>query len=223
MTRAITYRRVSTEDQAESGAGLDAQARTLADKITGRGWEHLADYSDEGISGKIAPADRPALSAALDALDAGEADVLVVAKLDRLTRSVGALAALLERADRARWSLVILDADVDTTTAGGRLVANVLGSVAEWERMVIGERTRAALASRKAQGMRLGRPVLLPGETRARVAALRSDGLSFAAVAARLTDEGTPTATGGRWHASTVRAVLSSLEADRAAAQVVAA
>lgn len=217
MTRAITYRRVSTDEQATSGAGLDAQARALADKLAAAGWEHTGDYADEGVSGKVAPEARPALSAALAALEAGDADVLVVAKLDRLTRSMLAMSELLRRAEQARWSLVILDADVDTTTAGGRLVANVLGSVAEWERMVIAERTRAALAARKAQGMRLGRPVILADATRARVAALKAEGLSLRSIAARLTDEGTPTATGGRWHPSTVRAVLASLEADRAA------
>ncbi len=127
-------------------------------------------------------------------------------------------AALLDRADRARWSLVILDADVDTTTAGGRLVANVLGSVSEWERMVIGERTKAALAQRKAEGVRLGRPVELPDETRQLVKALSDDGLSLRAIAARLTEQGIQTAKGGKWHASTVKAVLSSLELDVASA-----
>lgn len=211
---AIIYRRVSTDEQADSGAGLSAQAASLAAEVAHRGWTIAADYADEGVSGSVSPDRRPALAAALADLDAGRADVLVVAKLDRLSRSVVDLALLLDRAERARWSLVILDCDVDTTSAGGRLVASVLASVAEWERRVIGERTRAALAARKAAGARLGRPVALPAATRSRVAELRSEGLSLPRIAATLTDEGIPTARGGKWHPSTVAAVLRSIELD---------
>jgi len=144
----------------------------------------------------------------------GEADALVVSKLDRLTRSVSAIGPLVKRAEREGWKLVILDADVDMSTAGGMLVANVLGSVAEWERAVIAERTRAALATRKAKGMRLGRPVILASSVRSRVAELREAGLTMQAVADTLNRDRTPTARGGTWHPSTVRGVLVSLDLD---------
>jgi DNA invertase Pin-like site-specific DNA recombinase len=97
---AIIYRRVSTDEQADSGAGLSAQAASLAAEVAHRGWTIAADYADEGVSGSVSPDRRPALAAALADLDAGRADVLVVAKLDRLSRSVVDLALLLDRAER---------------------------------------------------------------------------------------------------------------------------
>lgn len=207
--RAVSYVRVSTEDQAASGLGIEAQSATIETAVTARGWAPLAgQFADEGISGKTAPENRPALSEALAVLDAGEADVLVVAKLDRLTRSMATLSTLLERADRARWSLVILDADVDTTTAGGRLVTNVLGSVAEWERMIISERTKAALAALKAEGRQLGRPNEQSTENLDRVRQLRADGMSIRAVAEQMNAEGRTTATGGKWHIATVQRAI---------------
>jgi DNA invertase Pin-like site-specific DNA recombinase len=216
-TRAIAYLRVSTDEQAESGAGLDAQRAVIAAAATARGWELVAEHTDAGVSGKIAPQRRPALAAALEMLDRGDADVLVVAKSDRLARSVVALCDLLDRAEGANWSLVVLDTDVDTSTASGRLVASVIGCVAEWERRVISERTRAALATRKAAGMRLGRPVELPADTRLYIAAMHADGMSLRKIADTLTAEGVPTSRGGQWHASTVRSVLAGLDLDAAA------
>lgn len=215
LLRAVSYRRVSTEDQAASGLGLEAQATAIDAAVVARGWAPLAaTFTDNGISGKVAPDARPALSEALTMLDNGEADVLVVAKLDRLTRSMGALSTLLERADRARWSLIILDADVDTTTAGGRLVANVLGSVAEWERMIIAERTKAALAAKKAAGKRLGRPIIMDPEIRETVAELRADGLSLAKVTDELTNRGMVNGQGRPFTRSAIQKIDRSLALD---------
>lgn len=213
-TRAVAYLRVSTDEQADSGAGLDAQRATIAAAAADRGWELVGEYVDAGVSGGIAPERRPAMADALAVLDAGGADVLAVAKSDRLARSVVGLVGMLDRSERAPWSLVALDSDVDTSTASGRMVASMIGCVAEWERRVISERTAAALATKKAAGVRLGRPVVLPDETRQLVASLRHHGMSLREIAATLTDEGIPTATGGRWHASTVRTVLRSLDLD---------
>ena len=213
-TRALGYLRVSTDEQANSGAGLDAQAAAISSTISARGWELVSLFSDEGVSAGVEVDKRPALAIALVMLRRGEADALVVSKLDRLTRSVSAIGPLVKRAEREGWKLVILDADVDMSTAGGMLVANVLGSVAEWERAVIAERTRAALATRKAKGMRLGRPVILASSVRSRVAELREAGLSMQAVADTLNSDRTPTARGGTWHPSTVRGVLVSLSLD---------
>jgi DNA invertase Pin-like site-specific DNA recombinase len=218
-TRAVAYLRVSTDEQADSGAGLDAQMAAIEAAATARGWDLVAVHTDAGVSGGIAPTSRPALCDALAMLDGGNADVLVVAKSDRLARSVVGLVELLDRADRADWSLVVLDSDVDTSTAAGRLVASMIGCVAEWERRVISERTRAALATRKASGMRLGSPVTLEQATRDRIASLWADGLTLQAIANTLTAEMIPTARGGRWYPSTVAAVLRSLDLDAEAAQ----
>ena len=216
LMRAIHYRRVSTAEQADSGAGLAAQAAALTSATSARGWQVVADLADEGLS--AATLKRPALAHALDLLDAGEADVLVVAKIDRLSRSVLDFARLTERAKRRGWAVVALDVDVDMTTPSGELVAHITSAVAQWERRIIAERTTAALAARKAAGVRLGRPVETPEHVRARIAADRAAGLSLRRIAEALTAEGVPTTRGGRWHASTVAAVLASLDLDQAAA-----
>lgn len=214
--RAITYARVSTEEQADSGAGLDAQRLTLDGAVAARGWTLVASLVDEGRSGGTL--NRPSLTEALERLDAGQADALVVAKLDRLSRSVLDFARITERAKRKGWAVVALDVDVDMTTPTGELVANITSSVAQWERRIIGARTSEALQARKAAGVRLGRPVELAEEVRQRIAAERAAGDSLRTIADRLNAEGVPTARGGRWHASTVRHVMDSLALDAVAA-----
>lgn len=214
-SRVISYRRVSTDEQADSGLGLDAQAAMIDAAIARRGWPELvAEFVDEGVSGKIPAEQRPASAAAIAMLDNGEADVLVVAKLDRLSRSMTWLTAFLDRAATAKWSVVILDVDVDTTTANGRLMANIMGSVAEWERMVIAERTKAALAAKKAAGQRLGRPVTMNPEIRQTVATLRAEGLSFAKVTDELNNRGMTNGQGRPFTRSLVQKIDRSLALD---------
>jgi DNA invertase Pin-like site-specific DNA recombinase len=94
------------------------------------------------------------------------------------------------------------------------LVANITSSVAQWERRIIAARTSEAMQAMKARGVRLGRPVELAEDVRHRIAAERAEGESFRAIADRLNAEQVPTARGGRWHASTVRAVMDSLALD---------
>ena len=118
-------------------------------------WPHI--YEDNGASAKTLKG-RPGLSEALTVLADGEAAALVVAKLDRLARSVHDFAGLVRVAEREGWGIVALDLGVDMTTPTGGLLANVTASVAEWERRIISLRTSEALAQRKAAGVRLGRP-----------------------------------------------------------------
>lgn len=210
--RALGYVRVSTDEQAASGAGLAAQRRAIETEATRRGWE-LLETVGETAGASSATLEREGLQGALERLDRGDADVLVVAKLDRLSRSVAQGALVMERAKRKGWSLVALDFGLDTTTPAGEMVANVILSTAQYERRLIGQRTRDALAERKAAGVRLGRPPMLPSIVVERIAALRAGGASFRAVADVLNGEAVPTAQGGNsWHASTVRAVLQRRE-----------
>lgn len=206
--RAIGYVRVSTDEQVNSGLGLAAQRAALEAEAGRRGWE-LDVVADEGLSAK--DLNRPGLAAALERLDRRQADVLVVAKLDRLSRSVGDFGALLDRAARRGWSVVCLDLGVDTTTPVGEFTANVVVSAAQYERRLIGQRTRDALAAAKARGTRLGRPQVLDDGLVARIVRLRRDGASFRAIAAQLQADDVPTARGGSaWYASSVRAVCES-------------
>jgi DNA invertase Pin-like site-specific DNA recombinase len=117
----------------------------------------------------------------------------------------------MDRAKRKGWSLVALDFGLDTTTPAGEMVANVILSTAQYERRLIGQRTREALAAKREQGVRLGRPQTLPDEVVQRIVAARHAGSSFRAIAAQLEMDGVPTARGGpTWYASAVRAVCES-------------
>lgn len=202
----VAYCRVSTEEQAASGLGLAAQEDAIRRECDRRGLHLVGVHTDAGVSAKTIS--RPALAAALASLDAGIGSVLMVAKLDRLTRSVHDATGLMARAESAGWGLVALDAPVDTTTPQGAAMAQVLAVFAELERRLIGERTRAALQVRKAQGVRLGRPRILAKEVVARIVAARQAGDTWAFIASQLNDDGTPTAQGGkRWYPATVRSV----------------
>ena len=213
--KVAAYIRVSTDDQARNGVGLEAQRQRIVDEAERRGWA-LTWFIDDGYSG--AKADRPALQEALQGLSDGTFDMLVSAKLDRLSRSVVHLGSLLEQAEKEGWALVLLDFDVDTSKPTGRLVAHVLAAVAEFERQRIRERTREALAQVKAQGKRLGRPRQLPDEVVARVEANRNAGMTLAQIADDLNGDNVATAHRGRkWWPSTVAGVLRSVELDRAA------
>jgi DNA invertase Pin-like site-specific DNA recombinase len=211
MMRALGYMRVSTEEQADSRLGLEAQQATIDAYAAAHGWD-IDWYADEGMSGKTL--ERPALRHALAELDARRAGVLVVSKLDRLSRSVADFAGLLEQAQRRHWSVVAIDLGVDTSTSAGELVANVMASVARWERRVIGERTSAALRAAQARGVHVGRPAALSAKSQARLLELRAAGLSLAKIATHLNAERVPTAHGGAWHPTTVSRILARLGRD---------
>jgi len=138
----IGYARVSTEDQ-NLGLQLDALVHAGCEQI----------FQDEGISG--AATDRRALNEALAALEPG--DVLVTWKLDRLGRSLAHLISITTRLEAEGIGFRSLSEAIDTTTASGRLLFHVMGALAEFERALISERTRAGMAAAKARGQHLGR------------------------------------------------------------------
>jgi site-specific DNA recombinase len=154
-TKAIGYIRVSTDKQAEHGVSLEAQQAKLTAYAQLYDLDLVDVIVDAGVSAKTL--DRPGLARALSMLKKGEASALLVAKLDRLTRSVKDLGILVEKYFSSDKITLLSVADsIDTRTAAGRLVLNVLGSVAQWERETISERTHEALAHKKAQGQRTG-------------------------------------------------------------------
>ena len=210
---AIGYARVSTNDQEDSGLGLAAQRAAIKAECERRGWTLLRIATDVA-SGKTTKG-RDALKSALSELEDGSCSVLVAAKLDRIARSVVDFAGLMERAQRRGWGLVALDAQVDTTTPQGALMTHVLAAFAEYERRLIGQRTKDALAAKRASGTRLGRPVALPQSVRMRIQREVEQGRSLREIAADLEVERIPTARGGdRWYASTIRSVVASLQLD---------
>ncbi len=200
IKNVITYRRVSTDEQVVSGLGLEAQRNTLTAELAARGWAESYSAVDAGVSGSVAPRERPALAEALAMLEAGEADALVVAKLDRASRSMGDLVDLMKTASEQAWDLVALDLGVDTSTPMGKAMASMAGAFAELERELISERTKAALAVRRAQGVKLGRPSEQSAENLDRIAELTRQGLGLRRIADTLNAEGRTTARGGLWH-----------------------
>jgi DNA invertase Pin-like site-specific DNA recombinase len=220
--RVLGYVRVSTSEQATSGAGLAAQQVAIETACAHQGHELVKVWSDAGWS--AATLDRPAIAAALVELDHGRADALMVAKLDRLSRSLLDFSGLMERARRRGWTIVALDLGLDTSTPAGEMMANILAVFSQFERRLIGQRTKDALAAKRASGVRLGRPRAIPADVVERIVSDRAAGLTLTSIAQRLTDDGVPTVAGGaRWYASTVRQVLQyvrPLDCDTGAVRV---
>jgi DNA invertase Pin-like site-specific DNA recombinase len=150
----------------------------------------------------------------LDLLASGQGDGLVVAKMDRLARSVGHAVEILQLAERQGWSLVVLDFGMDLTTPAGEAVAHMLATFAQFERRLIGQRTKDALAARKRRGEPIGRPRLAsPGDVR-RIVVDRNAGLSFGRIARALETEGILSPAGRpTWPPSTVRRIYQSATA----------
>lgn len=224
MCRVTAYYRVSTDKQGRSGLGLDAQRASVRSLCDARGWEIVAEFT-EVESGKRN--DRPELNAALDHARLTGAK-LVVAKLDRLSRD-------------AAFTLQLRNSGVDFTCADNpdvnRLTIGLLAVINEDERERISERTKAALAAAKARGVKLGNPngakaLRKAGKgNRASVTAIQSNADKFAeglkgtvdtirrggvvslsGIATELNARHMKTARGGKWHASSVRNLLSRLQ-----------
>lgn len=205
-TRVIGYVRCSTQKQADSGLGMAAQARQLKSECERRTWCLKEIVTDSGKTAKNMS--REGMQRALAALNAGEADVLMVPKQDRATRSVRDLYDLMDASSRGGWALVDLETGMDTCDPTKRMIAGMRGVVSQWEREMIALRTRDALAEKKAAGIKLGRPVILPDATANHVRLLREQGNSIRRIADLLNDEGVPTASGRRWYATSVQRIL---------------
>ncbi len=214
--RMFAYIRVSTDDQAQSGLGLEDQKRRIEAAAGYKGWTVAEWAVDAGVSSKVPPYDRPQLGPLLRRLAAREARGLVVAKLDRLARSTFDFSGLADRAEKEGWSIVMLDPDVDMTTDSGRMIAEVISVFAAYERRQIRSRTMAALASKAVRGERVGGKVEIPDDIRQRIVRERFDEhRTLQAIADGLILDDVPTARGGTWRPSTVKRVLNSVALDR--------
>lgn len=183
-SKLVGYVRVSTAEQASEGVSLEMQERALYAWAEAMGHTIVAVYRDEGVS--AASLDRDGLREAIHEATRPSRDGLVALKLDRLTRSVSNFVELMDRFNDEGKALISVRDSLDTTSAGGRLVANIMASVAQWEREIISERTRDALAEKRRQGVRLGRP---PSEdvdpvTRSEIESMRRQGCSQRQIAA---------------------------------------
>lgn len=203
----LGYIRVSTDMQTHSGAGLESQKLFLQAEAERRGMELEIVQEAEAMSGK-SYLKRVALLEAMARLDSGKAQGLAVAKLDRLSRSVADFLTILERSRKGRWSLVIGDLSLDTSTPIGEAMATITATFAQLERKRIGERTKEALAIKKSEGVLLGRPRLLSPIIRAQVLEAFNKGYSLSTIAQSLNNSGVPSATGGKWWPSTIKTIV---------------
>jgi DNA invertase Pin-like site-specific DNA recombinase len=217
--RVIGYTQLSTNGQRDEGGSIAAQRHAIEREAAHRGWDIVAMHED-AASGKSMKR-RPGLDAALEAIEAGDADGLIVAKLDRLSRSLLDFCELAERSRRKGWSIIALDVQVDTSTPSGEMMVNVLVTFAQFERRVIGQRTKAGLEAKrrrtqqvgydpKSGGLKgpIGRKRQVDAKTIRRIRRERAAGRSFAAIAERLNAAGVPGGQGGHWWPATVRKVF---------------
>ncbi len=206
----LPYRRVSTREQAISGAGLGAQSTAITYGLAMRDATALHwDCVDEGKSGKNMQ--REGLDEALATIRRGEASGLIVSKLDRLSRSLLDFALLTATAAKEGWNIIALDVGLDLATPAGQMMAGILAVFAQFERDVISQRTKDGLAEKRAAGVRLGRPRSLDDELLAKVVGMYGEVGNYSAVARMLNEAGcAPATTGKQWYPSTVqKAVLS--------------
>jgi len=218
--RAVGYVRVSTPGQVEHGVSLEAQIEKIRAMATVQGAELIEIISD-GESAKSL--DRPGMQRVLEMVRARNIDMVIIAKLDRLTRSVRDLADLLELFQRRGVSLVSVAEALDTGSAAGRLLLNIMVSVSQWEREAIGERTRDAMAHKRAKnewngnapyGYRVSEdqkhvePHEPEQKVLRRIRQMRRRGSSLRQIAAKLTRDGIRTRSGGSWRHEYVARVL---------------
>ena len=228
---AIGYVRVSTDKQADHGVSLEAQAERIRAMAVVQGVELVDVIVDAGESAKSLL--RPGMERLLALVDTSAVQTVIIAKLDRLTRSVADLAELLKRFERRNVALVSVADSLDTRTASGRLVLNIMVSVSQWEREAIGERTRDAMRHKRNRGEVVGTAPygyavtpdgtrLTPNngeqETIAEIHSMRAAGHSTRQIAATLNARGRTTRRGGPWRQPyIVRALRAQAVAEVAA------
>ncbi len=220
--RAIGYVRVSTEGQAMDGVSMEAQKARIQAWADASGYELAAVYVDEGLSGKRAD-NRPGLQDALSHV-CRSGGALVVYSLSRLARSTQDAIGIADRLRKARADLVSLTEKIDTTSATGKMVFRLLAVLAEFERDLVSERTRTALAHKRAKHERTGEvpfgwelspdgialaPLKAEQDAIAIMLSLRSEGWSLRRIADDLTTRGIATKKGNsRWTHQAVASVL---------------
>jgi DNA invertase Pin-like site-specific DNA recombinase len=179
VTRVAIYARVSTSNGQQDP---EMQLRELREFVERRSWQITGEYVDRGVSGSKDR--RPALDQMMAAAQGRKFDVLLVWKLDRFARSLKHLVNALAEFEALGLTFVSLRDNLDLSTPSGRLMFQIIGAMAEFERALIQERVKAGLRNAKAKGVRLGRPRIFVSESR--IDALRGGGASWRTIAKEL-------------------------------------
>ena len=227
--KAIGYVRCSTHEQADSGLGLDAQAQRIRAYCGMKGLGLTEIVTDAGVSGGKPLAKRAGGLQLLEAIRSRKADAVVMLKLDRMFRNAGDCLATVERWERKNIALHVVDLGgnaIDTTSAAGRFMLVVLAGAAEMERNLTRERTRSAMAVKRANGQRIGTVpyghdlsddgvTLVSNQSEqvviVDVKAMRARGMKLKQIARELTTRSVPTKTGRseRWSHQAVARILA--------------
>lgn len=222
MKTAIGYIRVSSEEQADSGLGLEAQRQRILDYCRMKGLELIEVFEDAAVSGGKPLASRPA-GARMLAMARKSKAVVIVAKFDRLFRSVADAAGTIADFDRKGIELVALSEGFDMTSIYGRAMAQMASVFAELERGMIRERTRSALAVKRTRGERISRHtpfgwdfgpdgILIENakeqEVIGLIRQLRQEQKSYRDIAELLNADATPSKRGKRWIHTTIKGIL---------------
>lgn len=219
---AIGYARVSTEQQASDGVSLEAQAKKIAMQAELKNLDLMRIEVDTG-SGKRAD-NREALQRVLAEVQRGTVAAVIVYALDRLTRNLADLQGIIQLFERKGVQLISVSESLDTGSAAGRMVVNILGVVAQWQREYISERTEQALEQLRDNGKRISNHVpfgwtladngedLVPVEREQQALAvihdLRKQGVSLREIGAELEDRGYKPKRASRWQASSLKAII---------------
>jgi DNA invertase Pin-like site-specific DNA recombinase len=204
---SVGYCRVSTSEQARNGASMAAQLADLQARAEREGWEFVP-FTDPGVSGRSL--DRPGMRKVLAMLAAGEADVLLAASIDRISRNTHDYTGLIDLAAQQKWQLVTLREGYDTSTAAGRMQASIGVVIAQHTREDTVERIKRGMRQRRAEGVHTGRHSTMTPELFQRVQELKALGYGERRTASTLNAEGWQTPGGSLvWSAGAARSALA--------------
>jgi site-specific DNA recombinase len=211
--KAVVYVRVSTGEQALSGLGADAQESACRVTAELRGYEVVEVFRDDGVSGGIEPSRRVGMGAMLTYIRYHPGTVVLVYSISRLSRKQSHLWALLDEKGTA-LPVISVTETFDTTTAMGRAMLGMIAVWAQLEADLVRERTKAALAAKKARGEKLGGPfsIQIIPEVCAMIIEMVNSGKTYGEICVSLNNQGIPSARGGRWHANTVSRVVKQAQ-----------
>jgi hypothetical protein len=196
--RLVGYLRVAPRENPGERPSISEQRAAIGAVAERSGWR-IVRFEEDERSGRSHR--RPGLDAALRAIRAGEADGLVVARLDRLTYSLQGLAGLMAEAAEGPFAIVAIEEGLDTSDPEGALTARILAAASDWTPRPV--EFRAPILGRR------GRPSSTPADVAERIRGLRAEGLSLQAICDQLNEEGVPTPRGGaRWRPTSLRAIL---------------